>query len=356
MKIRMERLRVLPPIFCVICLLLSSCVSPITSEATNVPTSIDQLALTTDQTPAASPTSTSLPTSTLTATPQPEPTINFKATKITEPTLIPPAEWDLNPTYEKHIKVVYAGVEIKAGLLIDASVSSVIESLEIPDAILAEIIAKTIYSFWMRRHYPETDTWSSWQKDQYDYLFSFDQFMKVWSKAQESGESSDWRKVQLYNVWANDMTDGDGYVPGRYLIWPMYDGETPQGITALKEITLVWVVPSKVQNLYFDRYLDPKMDAGRGYNLNDGNLLVYYGHSFTEGDCKETWCSSHASCIKETLFLDIGWGAYFLTNNYGGKPQMSRLTHYFEAPYKMGYDNYLYRLAKKHMIVVTKVN
>lgn len=270
--------------------------------------------------------------------------------------MIPPVEWDLNPTYEKHINVEYAGVEIKAGLIIDASVSSVIDNLEIPDVVLAEIIAKTVYSFWMRRHYPETDTWSSWRKDQYDFLFSFDQFMKAWSEAQESGESADWRKVQLYNIWANDMTDGDGYVPKRYVIWPMYDGETPQGLMALKEITLVWVVPSKVQNIYLDRYLDPKMDPGRGYNLNDGNLLIYYGHSFQEADCNGLWSMLYASCVKETLFLDIGWGAYFLTNNYGGRPQLSSLTLHSEAPYSSGFDNYLYRLAKKHMIVVTKVN
>lgn len=346
----MERLRVLPSIFCVICLLLSSCISPIIPEATNTPTSTDQLALELRQTPSASPTSTPP------ATPQPEPTINFKATKFTEPTLIPPIEWDLNPTFVKRIQVEYAGVEIKAGLLIDESVSAVIEDLEMPDVVFAEIIAKTIYSFWMRRHYPETDTWSSWQKDQYDYLFSFDQFMKAWSEAQESGESSDWRKVQLYNVWANDMTDGDGYLPGRCLFWPLYEGEPPEGVTALKEITLVWVVPSKVQNLYLDRYLDAEMDAGRGYNLNDGNLLIYYGHSFREADCNEMWSMSYASCVNETLFLDIGWGAYFLTNNYGGKPQLSSLTLNSEAPYKSGFDNYLYRLAKKHMIVVTKVD
>lgn len=348
----MERIRVIFPILCVICLLLSSCVSPSFSTATNTPTQNAELEFTQEQTP----TSTPQPTPTLTATSQPEPTINFKATKISEPTLIPPVEWDLNPTFEKHIKVAYAGVEIKAGLMIDSSVSSVIESLEIPDVVLAEIIAKTIYSFWMRRHYPETDTWSSWRKDQYDYLFSFDQYMEAWSKAQESGAASDWRKIQLYNVWANDMTDGNGYVPGRYLFWPMYDGETPEGITALKEITLAWVVPSKVENLYLDRYLNPEKDAGRGYNLNDGNLLIYYGHSFQEEDCNELWTMSHASCIKETIFLDIGWGAYFLTNNYGGKPQKCYLTGYLMAPYKMGYDNHLYRLTKKYMVVITKNN
>ena len=347
----MEKLHHIPTVLCVISLLLSSCISPSIPIATSTATQITQPSLTPEQTQ----TYTLQPAPTLTATPQPEPTINFKATKITEAPQSPPIEWDLSPTFEKHIKVTYAGVEIKAGLVIDTSASSAIESVEIPDVVLAEIIAKTIYSFWLRRHYPETDTWSSWQKDQFDYLYSFDQFMKAWSKAQESGNSSDWRKVQLFDVWANDMTDGDGYVPGRYLFWPMYAGETPDGITALKEMTLAWVVPSKVKNLYLDRYLDTSMDAGRGYNFADGNLLIYYGHSFQENDCHEKWnMFHHASCVRETLLIDIGWGAYFLTNNYGGKPQECSLTWYSSSPTMLGYNNYLYRIAKEHMVVVTK--
>jgi hypothetical protein len=153
-------------------------------------------------------------------------------------------------------------VKIKARVLVDSSLEDQIESIDISDELFAEIIARTIWLVWYARQ-GNTDWYIA-------KPVVVHPFMEMWAKAQNTGDYSDWRKFQLNDIWANDLTDGDGYVQESYDFWPMYEAETPDGVTAVKRITLVLLRTPSTENISLCLTCSPSIELGVGSNFNTG--------------------------------------------------------------------------------------
>lgn len=272
----------------ILMMIMSSCAAPVeviipTKDVTQIPT----------DTPLPTTTPTLEPTSTPTVTPTPYPT----------PTLMPtptPVEWELVPYFEKVIEYEWKGVLIKARLIIDESTSSKIESIEISDEILAEVVARWMYLVWRHRN-----GYESWNDDSY---FDIDDYMEMWAKAQDSGLESDWRKVQINDIWANDLTDGDGYVQAPYNVWPMYYGDdAPDGVTPLNLVTLAFVAHDTFDNITNIVYV------GMGTNLSVEDLLVYRSFNFELG-----LSPADVLTVEDIVFFEFASTSTWLAINNGG--------------------------------------
>lgn len=179
-------------------------------------------------------------------------------------------ERDLNPSYVQKVDFEYMGVGIKAELITDSSLSSRVTKVTVPNAVYAEFIARVVFRAWWRKG-PEKHSDKYTEED-------FKNFMSLWSTAQKSGNTEDWEKVQLNNIYANDLNDGGGYVPKAYNIWAMYEGEKPLRAVGISLISFVIVDTSSMKNI--DQQSDINgisYDLGYGTNIDGGNILVYSG-------------------------------------------------------------------------------
>lgn len=279
-------------LFTAICLLFNGCVSIVEPI---VPTDTEQVEIATTEIAQAITNTpeilaeTSTPTIEPTITKTPLPTIDKHPPT---PTVERPVEWDINPFYEKKIDTEWKGVRIKASILIDESLKDRVESINMMDSLLAEIVARTIHYVWYSRNNPGVP-WASYEqilKGRVGYAEctlseeSIYPYMELWSKAQETGDYSDWGKVQIRNVWINDLSDGNGYIQKPYTIWPMFEGDTPDGVLAIKHITFVFVDTDMVKNVIKKETLDDPYNIMEnhswGTNFDNGNLLIYIGYSF----------------------------------------------------------------------------
>jgi|LSQX01.1.fsa_nt_gb hypothetical protein len=231
-------------IFLLIVFLTNACV-PIPSKSSSTATFVltERLVLTKTKPPENTPTSTVLPTATKTSLPTIEkhpPT----------PTIARPIEWDIDPFIEKRVNLLWNGVNIKVNLILDSSLHDIIESINIPDLLLAEIAAKTIYGAWYKNtHYMDIIGYEGYEKvvdfGSYEEPEQFEKFLTLWKKAQESGEISDWSRVKLSNIRANNLEDGNGYVQRAYTFWPMYDGDSIEGIVGFDQLSIVLIEGSE---------------------------------------------------------------------------------------------------------------
>lgn len=230
-----------------------------------------------------------------------------------------PVEWDLDPYIIRNIDTEWQGVRIKASVIIDSSLEDMVEDLRLIDSTLAEIVARTIFLVWYTRLHPYV-YWNQYSYDEniyppwdfHDHVYPcpkdqlqacthkyveenirpepIEPFMELWAKAQQSGNSSDWSRVQLNYIWANDMNEGNGYVQKPYNFWPMYEGETSYGVKALSELTIVLTDRDSATNLQTDqRYSN---GSGLGTNLDGSQLLIYKGVG------EYTSCSSQSNFEK----------------------------------------------------------
>lgn len=276
----------------VICLLFNGCVAVAESP---VPVKTEQPEFTAAEN---TPDYTNTPTVSMeTATPTPAPTITRTPLPTIDkhpptPTVERPVEWDLNPFYEKKIDTEWEGVRIKASILIDESLRDNIESINMMDSLLAEIVARTIHYVWYSRNNPDVP-WASYEqivKGSGGYAQctlseeSVYPYMDLWSKAQKTGDYADWSKVQIRNVWMNDLSDGNGYVQKPYTIWPLFEGDAPDGVLAIKSITFVFVDTCAVKNVIKKETLNNDRielkNPSWGTNFDNNTLFVYMGHSF----------------------------------------------------------------------------
>jgi len=324
----MKKLRVFVSVVLVLCFLVG-CTQSLTSNVElDKATEIYPERLKTETVKASSTktaTSTLTPTKVSTPTNTSTPTVVPTPTDTPTPTEILPVEWDLDPYIEKAIEQEWEGVKIKARLLVDSSLEDEIESVDMSDELFAEIIARTIWLVWYARQ-GNTDWYVAKPAEVHP-------FMEMWAKAQKTGNYSDWRRVQLDDIWANDLTDGDGYVQESYDFWPMYEGETPYGVTAVNRITLVLLNASDIKNIKnITRYslssLDPEvMSSGWGSNLNNGDLLIYLGHSY------EPTIYSHPDITSfSVLCLELTAGSTWLILNTGSS----------DIPFDISADTYIY--------------
>ncbi len=293
----------------VLCFLVG-CTQSLTSnveldKATEIyPEGVKKATVKASSTKTATSTSTLTPTETLTPTSTSTPTVGPTPTDTPTPTEIPPVEWDLDPYIEKTIEQEWEGVMINARLLVDSSLEDQIESIDIPDELFAEVVARNVWIVWYARQ-GNTD----WYKVMPVKVHSF---MKMWAKAQETGDYSDWRKVQLNDIWANDLTDGDGYVQEPYNFWPMYEGETPDGVTAVKRITLVLLRTPSTENISLCLTCSPSIELGRGSNFNNGDLLIYSGVTYHPSTCL------FPDCSKPYIVGAFSDFSFWLVQNNGG--------------------------------------
>jgi len=266
-----------------IVILLNACV-PV--ETISVPTSTYPTIELPTQTSTNTTFATSTPKPLPSATNTPLPTID-KHPPI--PTVIRPVEWDLEPFIEKRVDTVWNGVRIKVNLLVDSSYQGIIDSLSIPDLLLAEVAAKAIYGAWFKNtHYMDiiryyrSDWFWEYDYGEYAQTGKFEEFLGLWQKAQESGEFSDWTQVRLTNIRANNLDDGNGYNQKPYSILPMYFGEPFEGYLGFDQFSIVLVKGSATEYTSDSIYITPKFknegvsrDTGTGTNYSEENLMVY---------------------------------------------------------------------------------
>lgn len=322
----MKKLRMFLSVVLTLCFILTAgcgnvlvpvqTISPATSTPIQVPTETSIPSQ--NSTPTLIPTETSVPspTDTLTPTPTATPAITPTPTK-------PPVEWDLDPYIEKVIDHEWEGIRIKARILVDRSLESVIKSLDVQDDVFAEVVARSIFVVWYARNNPDVG-WLRKDKKYFSPVWvhpeEFHPFMEMWAKAQETNNPEDWKKVQINNVWANNLNDGNGYQQRPYAMWPMFYGEAPSGIVGMDMLTLALVKTSSVSNLFksqhYDNYEFRKLlDAGLGTNINGGDLIVYRGISWDPNLC-EGWPSVKV-CFRDYLYESIGLIPTWLSMNSG---------------------------------------
>lgn len=190
------------------------------------------------------------------------------ATLTSEPSPTPVQEIDLKPNYTETISHEFVGVMINAQLITDKSLDPVITEVFVPEATYAEFIARTIFKTWWKKG-NEPHQGLQTEAD-------FRAFMENWARAQETNEPADWAKVQLNDIWANDLNDGNGYQQQPYTVWPMAEGETPEGVRGITNLGIALVRTSRMDNItVFD---NNAYDQSFGTNLDDkGNLFIYIG-------------------------------------------------------------------------------
>lgn len=223
------------------------------------------------------PTLTPLPTET--STPRPTDTPLPTATNTPTPTLVPtptlgiPVENDLNPSYVQTIVTEYMGVKFNLELITDSSMNPEITKVTVDEEMFTYVMAKNIFRIWWLKGSPG--------KSLEDIAISDDDFklfMRLWAKAQETNDPEDWQKVQIDNLYANDLNDGEGYVQRPYSVWFMYNGDEkpPDGVNPITLISVALVktgVPKNVSEAHgFLRNANVY-----GANLNDYSIVFYIG-------------------------------------------------------------------------------
>lgn len=250
-------------------------------------------------TPPPSPTFTIAPTST--TAPKSTPTLPLPETikNIPTSTLARSAEWDIDPFFEKRIDLEWNDVHIKASFFVDKSFEKIIKSVSLPDHFLADFIQRSLFIVWYSRlHQLSLRTQQSiedYNAELTDFGLrekEFATFLELWSKAQQSGEESDWRRVELRNVKANDLADGEDYAQKNYTFWPMYEGPTPEGVTAMNRFSIVITEPSATTNIArvssynkrIAKYLEVRGES-YGFNFDNGDMMYYFAHTLDVNRC-----------------------------------------------------------------------
>lgn len=177
----------------------------------------------------------------------------------------PPIEMDIEPIYTQTTEYEYMGVKISAELVVDESALPGLSKVTIPHPTYAEYISRLLfYVWWVRGNIKHTVTPTD---------VDFRDFMMMWSKAQESGDTFDWEKVQINDIWANDLGDGLGYIQKAIKIWPMYSGIATEGVLPIEKLTITFVGYSKSE--YVTLYSAGFTGDGSGTNYSDQVLYLY---------------------------------------------------------------------------------
>lgn len=259
--------------FTAICLLFNGCISivePIVPTDTEQPDTATEIAKVDTNTPNP-PEETVTPTLVPTITNTPLPTIDKHPPT---PTVERPVEWDIDPYIEYEFEGEYKGVKIKGSVIIDRSLEWLVEGVYVNKNLFSEMIAKSLAYVWYsrRNNYYVYEQYILFPTDEMDEWF------ELWATAQETGSEYYWRQVQLDNMWANDLNDGDGYVQKQYAFWPMYEGPTPYGVTAINKIS-VMLFDTPKSDIHNATTGPAWVSGGRfyGVNLDNNNFIFYSG-------------------------------------------------------------------------------
>jgi len=266
----------------------------------------------------STPTKTLIPTLTATQTPTPIPTetptqtMTHTPTATYTPTTVPifegelPVEWDLNPIYVQKVEGEYEGIHLKVSFITDGSWGDYVKAITIKDEALLEVAARIIFrTWWCKGNNPR-----GWYDAHMPSTMRTSHFLDYWKKAQETGSVYDWQRVQLNNIWANDLNDGNGYTQEPYTFWPMYEGEAPYGVRSFDEIIFVFVRTSQVQNVTLLESSKIVADQlfSLGTNTFDDKIVIYLGidlgllERWEERDLTNEWGAVVAGLLDTTPF------------------------------------------------------
>lgn len=248
------------------------------------------------------PSKTNTPTSTNTETPTPTKT----ATNTPEPSPTFVDEFDMEPHYTDRHEGEYNGVMIKGAVVVDKSLSAIIDKVDIHGGIHPQFIAETMFRLWWSKSgYYSTPT----KQDLADYF-------KLWAQAQKSGDPADWKKVQIKDVWSNDLTDGNGYVPKPITIWPMCEQKAPNDVLGFKSFDIILVKESDPRIKNVSHFEDNEFQTVMGTNHDKETLYFYLSTPF---EYKKSFLQNYIAKTKWWLNFNRGVG-------YSGYPPAD---HYF---------------------------
>lgn len=231
----------------------------------------------------------------------------FDANAITNEgtkTLIPGKEKDLRPAYTETAEGKYMGVAINAELITDKSLDPYVTKVTVNENTYLEFVARTFFKTWLKKgEEPSFDTSEK----------HFKEFMALWAKAQKTNDPEDWKKVQLNDIWANDLNDGNGYVQKPYIIWPMYSGTDVDGVVGISKFSIALVDAPKMNNITL--FTDNSDNVGMGTNLDDGNLVIYTG-LFSGFNNNQDISASMADAV---LWIKLNSGTQIYDHMGGGR-------------------------------------
>jgi len=186
-----------------------------------------------------------------------------------------PSELDLNPTYVETIDQKFMGVRINAELI--SSYEAALTEVYIPEDAYAEFIARTIFKVWWKKGDNPQNTIAT-ETD-------FQNFMTLWAKAQETNNPEDWKKVEINEIWANDLKDGKGYVQKPYTIWPIFTGEAPEDVKGIEKISIAFVDTTKSKNISLATEITGSAYGfGFGTNIEGSALYILVGRNLLTRD------------------------------------------------------------------------
>ena len=254
--------------FAVLCLLFNGCgvmtESPVSIEA-------EKPELVATNTVPENNTTSTVPLAT--ATPTEESILDTPTlTIVPTPTLVMGIESEIDPYIVREIEGEYKGIKIKARIVIDRSLEYMVKSFEVRnESHYVQVLAELLAEDWYTIEYQGRNAYAH-----YVTIRQTGQYFPLWQKAQESGNESDWRKVQLNEIWANDLNDGNGYVQNPYTLWPMYEGEVPEGVRAFNRITVVVIdlSNSDITNIQRDVVIS------HATHIIENDLVIYSGIDF----------------------------------------------------------------------------
>jgi hypothetical protein len=186
-------------------------------------------------------------------------------------------EFDLHPVFIESVLNEYKGVNISTTFITDGCLSPMVKKIYInhnfknsygekSEVAISHFTARLFFNIWwsngIEKHEgPKTEE-------------EFDQFMELWARAQQMNDPKDWEKVQFMVKGVNDLNDGNGYKKDNIVVWPMFSGNTPEGIVGIKEFNIAFVRNNAgIKNMI--TFNQGGWDVSLGTNLNNDILFSY---------------------------------------------------------------------------------
>lgn len=211
----------------------------------------------------------------------------------------PPIEMDIEPIYTQTTEYEYMGVKINAELILDKSSYPRRVKLSIPDSVLAEFVARVFFDVW----------WNRQKNFMLPTESDFINYMKSWSEVQQGKDYEYWKKVQIEDIWANDLTDGFGYQQIPYDVLLMCDGVVTDGFTPIDKVSIVFTGYGNYKNItpLYENYIDY---GGLGANIAGKTLFIYYNQGSISTEVVLN--KSHLSDLTSEIMSFIDW--YLISN------------------------------------------
>lgn len=245
-------------------------------------------------------------TETPTLTPEPTYTPTKTPTPTETPTEIPTkVEFVASePIYREEVEGEYMGVHIKMGIETDKSLAPSIKEMRInknfyqngknAETMIMEFGTKVFYSAWKNN---KVETEHNLAADD-----SYEAFMQLWSKAQETEDPELWNSVAM-TIKIDDPST-EGYSPQPVVIWPMFEGQPPEGVLSFTEFNTRFTKKTKDQTVEYRKIEDNTL----GYSVFiESQTLNLYLSIPSEIQQDSGFVYSHQWENVPKMFLNIGF-------------------------------------------------